>query len=105
MTPIEDLILLSKVWLERPREASGKRTMIQIQYPDIIKILLGGGGLATEDKELGIDQRHGMVEATAQPGTIDHDAGPLSRYWNARNSDQLKWVLISKGHDAPRLSR
>jgi hypothetical protein len=30
-----------------------------------------------------------MVVTTAGPGTIDHNAGPLSRHWNARNSDQL----------------
>ena len=48
---------------------------------------------ATEDKELGTDQRHGVVGTTAGLGTIDHDAGPLSRYWNGRSHDQLEWVL------------
>jgi hypothetical protein len=63
------------------------------------------GGPSTEDEELGTDQRHGMVETTAGPGTIDHDAGPLSRHWNARNSDQLERVLTYKRSDVPRLSR
>ena len=35
------------------------------------------GGPATEDEELGTDQRHGMVESSAGPTTIDRDAGPL----------------------------
>ena len=69
----------------------GKRTTVQIQCPDVIKTQTGGP--ATEEEELGTDQRHGMVETTAGPGTIDHDAGPLSRYWNASNSDQLERVL------------
>ena len=68
-----------------------KRTIIQIQCPDIIKTPLARA--ATEDEELGTDQRHGMGVTTARPGTIDHDAGPLSRYWNARNSDQLELIL------------
>jgi hypothetical protein len=51
------------------------------------------GGQASEDEELGTDHRHSMAVTTARPGTIDHDAGPLSRYCNARNSDQLERVL------------
>jgi hypothetical protein len=54
--------------------------MIQIQCPNIIKIHQALDGQATEDEELGIDQRHGMVEATlGATGTrIDLDASPLS---------------------------
>ena len=70
-----------------------KRTTIQIQCPDIIEIRGPLQAPATEDKELGTDQRHGMQVTTAGPGTTDRDAGPLSRYWNARNSDQLEQVL------------
>jgi hypothetical protein len=40
-------------------------------------ILTPLGGPATEDEELGTNQRHGMVVTTAGPGTIDHDAGPF----------------------------
>ena len=78
MTPKKDSLPLLKNWSKWLRDARGKRTTIQIQRPDIIEIPLGG--LATEDKELGTDQRHGMVVTTAGPGTTDHDAGPLSRY-------------------------
>ena len=62
--------------------SKGQRTIIQIECPDIIKIRLWGH--AAEDEDLGTDQRHGVVVATAGPGTIDHYAGPLTGYWNAR---------------------
>jgi len=75
-----------------------KRTTIQIECPHIIKTLLVN--LATEDEEIGTNQSHGMVITTAGPRTIDHDAGPLSRYWNARSSDQLERVLTSKDRHA-----
>ena len=66
-----------------------------------------GRGPATEDKELGTNQRHGMVVTTAGPGTMDRDAGPLSRYWNGRSSDQLEAGvgLDIKNSNLPRLSR
>src|SRR6266404_4106897 len=47
-------------------------------------------------KRLEPNQSPGIVETTAGPGNIDHDVGPLSRYWNVRSSDQLEWVLTSK---------
>ena len=72
------------VKMGRGREG-GKRTTIQIECPDIIKI--PPGVLATKDEELGTDQRHCMVATTARPRPIDHNAGPLSRYWNERSSD------------------
>ncbi len=75
-------------------EAKGKHTTIHIEYPDIIKIPLDGP--ATEDEEIGINQSHGMEGTTAGPGTVGHDAGPLSRHWKARRSDQLERVLTSK---------
>ena len=78
----------------------GKRTRIQIELPDIIKIPFGEVIVAvalpaTKDKELGTNQRHSMIATTTGPGTIGHDAGPLSRCWNIRGSDQLlvEWVL------------
>ena len=83
----------------------GKRTRIQIEFPDIIKKPrpqehASGVVQATKDEELGTDKRHGMIATTAGLGTrtIGHDAGPLSRCWNRRSSDQLpvKWVLTSK---------
>jgi hypothetical protein len=52
--------------------------MIQIQCPNIIGTRPVLSGIATEDEELGIDQRHGMAETTAGPEIIDFDAGPLS---------------------------
>ena len=93
MTPNEDLILLWTNLVKWLREATGKRTTIQIESPDIIKQPLGVIVPATEDEELGIDQRHAMIVTTAGLGTIDLDAGPLSRYWNGRSHDQLEWVL------------
>ena len=72
-------------------EPWGKRTTTQIECPDIIKIPLMDP--ATEDEEIGTNQSHGMVPTTAGPVTGDHDAGPLSRYWKARSSDQLERVL------------
>jgi hypothetical protein len=56
----------------------GHHTGVQIECPHIIQALLVG--LTTEDEELETDHRHGMAETTDGPGTIDHDAGPLSRY-------------------------
>jgi hypothetical protein len=73
------------------RETRGKHTTIQIHRPGIVKTPIGG--VATEDEELGTDQRHGMVASSAGPRTIDHDAGPLLRFWDTRNSDRLERVL------------
>ncbi len=84
-------------------EARSKRTTIQIQRPYIIQIPLIDPG-ATEDEEIGTNQSHGMVVTTAGPVTIDHDAGPLSRYWNAKSSDQLAGLDIKRS-DMPRLRR
>ena len=56
----------------------GHHTGVQIECPHIIQALLVG--LTTEDEELETDHRHGMAETTDGPGTIDRDAGPLSRY-------------------------
>jgi len=75
-------------------EARGKRTTIQIEGPNIIKS--PSIDLATENKEFGTNQSHGMAVTTAGLGTIDHNAGPLLRYWNERSSDQLELVLTSK---------
>jgi hypothetical protein len=72
----------------------GNRTRVQIECPHIVQKLLVDP--TTEDEELGTDYRHGMAMTTFGTGTIDHDAGPLSRYWNARNSNQLESVLTSK---------
>ncbi len=83
-------------------EARGKRTTIQIQCPDIIIIPLTI--VATEDEEIGTSQSHGMEVTTAGPGTIDDDAGPLPRYWNARSSDQLAGLNIKRS-DMPRLRK
>ena len=96
MTPNEDLILLLTYLVKWLREAMGKRTRIQIECPDIIKIPPGVIVQATEDEELGTDQRHGVEGTAAGLGTIDHNAGPLSRYWNGRSHDQLERVLTSK---------
>jgi hypothetical protein len=80
MIPKKDPSLLLKIWSKYLREARGKRTTIQTQCPDIIKTSVAGP--AAEDEELGLetDQRHGMVQSSAGPRTIDHDAGPFSRY-------------------------
>ena len=54
----------------------GKRTRVQVKRPHIIEELLVD--LTTEDEELGTDHRDGMTVTTNRPGTVDHDAGPLS---------------------------
>ena len=72
----------------------GNRTSVQIERPHIIESRLAD--LTTKDEELGTDRRHGMVVATAGTRTIDHDVGPLVRYWSRRNSDQLESVSTSK---------
>jgi hypothetical protein len=80
----------------------GKRTSVQVECPHIIQEL--PVDLTTKDEELGTDHRHGMAVTTDGPRTIGHDAGPLSRYWSARNSNQLEPVLKSET-DVPRLRR
>jgi hypothetical protein len=69
----------------------GNRTGVQIQCPHIIENL--PADLTTADEELGTDHRHGMEVTTAGSWTVDHDAGPLLRYWSTRNSDQLESVV------------
>jgi hypothetical protein len=56
----------------------GNRTRVPVECPRIIQVLVVD--LATEDEELGTDHRHGMADTTGGPGTINHDACPLSRY-------------------------
>ena len=56
----------------------GHRTRVQVECPRIIQVPTVGP--TTEDEESGTDHCHGMVTTTDGPGTIDHDAGPLSRY-------------------------
>jgi hypothetical protein len=67
------------------------RTRVQIDCPHIIQKLLIDP--TTEDEELGTEDRHGMVVTTFRTGTIDHDAGPLSRFWSADKTDQLESAL------------
>ena len=62
-------------WL---KAAMGNRTRVQIESPHIVQVI--PIPMTTEDEELGTDHRHGMVETTSGPGTIDHDAGPQSRF-------------------------
>jgi hypothetical protein len=70
------------------------RTGVQIKCPHIVQILPVVP--TTEDEELGTDHRRGRVKTTDGTGTIDHDAGPHSRFWSAVNSNQLGSVLTSK---------
>ena len=72
----------------------GNRTRVQIECPHIIKHT--PADLTTKDKELGADHCHGMVAPSAGSGAIGHDAGPLTRYWSTRHSNQLESVLTSK---------
>ena len=69
----------------------GNHTSAQIERPHIIESR--PANLTTKDEKLGTDQRHGMVATTAGTRTIDHDAGPLMRYWR---SDQLESISTSK---------
>ena len=78
-------------------------TRVQIECPYIIKNL--PAEVTTEDEELGTDHRRGVVVTPGGSRTIDHDAGPLSRYWSARNSNQLGVNPHIKRSDVPRLSR
>ena len=55
----------------------GNRTRVQVECPHIIQEPIDP---TTENEELGTDHRHGMAGMTDGPGTIDHYAGPLSRY-------------------------
>ena len=73
--------------------AIGKRTTIQIECPHIIENTLVGP--TTEDEELGTDYGRSMVRTAVGPRTIDHDAGPLSRYYSTRSSDQVESALTS----------
>ena len=75
MAPKKVVILLRSYQIKMSRGSNGNRTSVQIQRPHIIDGRLAN--LTTEDEELGTDQRHGMVAATAGSKTIDHDAGPL----------------------------
>jgi hypothetical protein len=75
------------------RRAIGKRTTVQIECPHIIGPL--GANQTTEDEELGTDHRCGMEPTTARHGIIDHNAGPLSRFWSAKH-DQLVSDLTFK---------
>jgi hypothetical protein len=71
-----------------------KRTSVQIECPHIIKGR--PTDLTTKDEELRTDQRHGMIATTTGSRTIDHDAGPLARYWSKRSSDKLELISTLK---------
>jgi hypothetical protein len=60
----------------------GKRTTVQIECPHIVDSLPANP--TTEDEELGTDHGDGWVVTIIRPRTIEHNAGPLSRYWNAK---------------------
>jgi len=72
----------------------GKPTVVQIKRPYIIE--QNPADPTTEDEELGTDCDRGMLVTTIGPRTIDHNAGPLSRYWSTRSSDQVESALPSK---------
>ena len=59
-----------------------KRTTVQIECPHIIDDL--PANMTTEDEELGTDYGCGLVATSGQSRTIDHNAGPHSRYWSAK---------------------
>jgi hypothetical protein len=90
ITPKKDTILLLKNLVKMAQGSEGKSITIQIQRPNIIRIRPVLDGPATEDEEFGTGQRHGMEATTVGLGTIDHDASPLSRFWNGRSPDQLE---------------
>ena len=71
-----------------------KRTRVQIECPHIIEKF--PVVLTTKDEELGTDYCHGVAVTTAGSSAIGHDAGPLSRYWSTRHSDQLESILTPK---------
>ena len=54
----------------------GERTSVQVECPHIVQKL--PVDLTTEDEESRTNHRHRMAITTDGPGTIDHDAGPLS---------------------------
>ena len=72
----------------------GKCTIVQIKRPHIIE--QNPADPTTEDEELGTDHDRGMLVTVIGPRTIDHNAGPLSRYWSTRSSDQVVSALPSK---------
>jgi hypothetical protein len=59
-----------------------ERTTVQIECPHIIDGLPANP--TTEDEELGTDHCCGRVVAIIGPRTIEHNAGPLLRYWSAK---------------------
>ena len=63
-------------------QQKAKRTTIQIECPHIIDDL--PANITTEDEELGTDHGCGLAVTNARSGAIDHNAGPLSRYWSAK---------------------
>ena len=77
MTPNGAAILLWGYRVKIALAAIGKRTTVQIESPHIIGLL---ANLTTEDEELGTNHGCGMVVTTIKSRTIDHNAGPLSRY-------------------------
>ena len=82
MIPTEVVILLREYWVKWPKAAKGKRTTVQIKCPHIIDGL--PINLTTENDEFGTSHGCGWVVTSARSGTIDHDAGPLSRYWSTK---------------------
>ena len=60
----------------------GKRTAVQIECPHIIDGRPTNP--TTEDDELGTNHGCGMVETIIGPRTIEHNAGPLSRFWSTK---------------------
>ncbi len=80
-----------------------KRTTVQIKCPYVVEIC--SCNTTAEDEELGTDHRHGMEATTGGLGIIHHDAGPLSRYWNAEKFRSAGVGLDIKRFDVPRLRR
>jgi hypothetical protein len=82
MTPKQVAILLREYRVKWLGAAKGRRTTVQIKCPHIIDFL--PTNLTTEDEELGTDHSCGWTVTMARSGTIEHNAGPLSRYWSAK---------------------
>ena len=84
MTPNEVAIALRNIGSKWLRESIGKRMTVQIECPHIIGSIPADSDPTTEDEELGTDHGRGIIAMTIGQRTIDHNAGPLSRYWSAK---------------------
>jgi hypothetical protein len=82
MAPKEGANLLRENQVKLLGAAIGKHTTVQIERPHIIDGLPANP--TTEDEEPGTDHGCGWAVTNIGAGTVNHNAGPLSRCWCAK---------------------